>query len=129
MSVATNSMTNHTTDEAKAMIKEAAAKTKKPTAKKTATKKSAGKKATAKKSTKANGKTKTAKAPKAEKQSTQPANKAKAGTGIGAYAMDLLSKEPDVDVVLAAVLKKFPDSACKKTSIYWYRSEMRRANA
>ena len=102
------------TESGKIMSDAAKTKTKKPVVAKKAVKKVA-KKAVKKVAKKAVKKVAAKKAPAAngEKKLT-----------IGAYAAELLANEADVNVVLAAVLKKFPKAQTTKSSIYWYRSQM-----
>lgn len=102
----------------KAPAKKATAK--KAVAKKVAAKGSAGK--TAKKVAKNVAQAKTPRKKAAAADGTKPQR------GIGAYARQLLAKEPDVDKVLEAVLAKFPEANTTKQSIYWYRSQMNRGS-
>ena len=78
------------------------------------------------KSAKSNGKAKATKP--VAKKATAKIERSPSGTGIGDYACELLTTEPDVNVVLAAVLKKFPNAKTSKASIYWYRAQMTAAN-
>ncbi len=47
------------------------------------------------------------------------------GSGIGAYARELLRKGKTNQEVLAAVKTKFPDSACSMSNVNWYRNKLR----
>ena len=47
--------------------------------------------------------------------------------GIGEFIRGMLGKEPDVNKVLEAVLKKFPGARTTTNSIYWYRSQMNKS--
>ncbi len=68
-------------------------------------------------------------APKKEKAAKAEPNKpaaAKPRETVQSYACQLLMDEFDVNKVLAAVLKKFPEAKTSLKCIYWYRSRMNR---